>query len=180
MALVIALTSGTPLAPKRYERHLLAQYQRGDLTIDEVIECLDLSVYHVAYRSRATPLPTDELLQNLLAWSRDYNARHQITGLLLHSGGRFVQVLEGAEADVRALFARIQQDARHTQVVTLSEGPGPHRHFPNWHMEFGLAAPDDLDLTLAAVAAQAPELIPPLKDANLRALLRVVGVSAGE
>lgn len=37
----LAVTRNTELAPKLYERQLLAQYIRGVLTIDQVIECLD-------------------------------------------------------------------------------------------------------------------------------------------
>jgi hypothetical protein len=129
VAAAIALTANTPLAPKRYERQLLARFQTGELTIDEVLALLDNSPYHVLYRSRATQAPTEADLQALLEWSRTYNAQHQITGLLLYSDGQFVQLFEGPEAVVRPLFARIQADPRHTQVVTVSEGPGPQRWF---------------------------------------------------
>jgi len=44
----------------------------------------------------------------LLESSRRYNADHHITGLLLYSAGRYVQVLGGPEAAVRMLYDRIQ------------------------------------------------------------------------
>jgi hypothetical protein len=43
-----------------------------------------------------------------------------------------VQVLEGPEAAVRALYACIRQAPRHSHVVTVSEGPGPGRRFGAW------------------------------------------------
>lgn len=175
VTLAVELTSNTPLAPRRYERHLLSQYQNGVLTIDEVLESLDDSVYHIAYRSRSTQFPTEEALNGLLEWSRHYNAQHRITGLLLYSEGHFVQVIEGPEAEVSDLFARIQQDPRHTQVLTLSQGPGPQRYFPDWRMAFGLVAPSDLDVALGTLATAGSEPLSPLDDPYLRALLLLAG-----
>lgn len=37
----IALTRGTAIAPDQYERQLLAQYIRGVLTIEQVVQCLE-------------------------------------------------------------------------------------------------------------------------------------------
>jgi hypothetical protein len=166
----IALTANTPLAPKRYERQLLARYQTGELTIDEVLAQLEESTYHVLYRSRATQAPTEVDLQALLKWSRTYNAHHHITGLLLYSDGCFVQLIEGFEATVCALYARIQQDTRHTQVVTLSDGPGPQRWFADWHMAFGQVDAPDLHQVLGVVEDQAPPLAP-ITDPHLQTLL---------
>jgi hypothetical protein len=59
VAATVAFTVNTPLAPKRYERQLLARYQAGELSIDEVLALLDSSLYHVLYRSRATQAPTE-------------------------------------------------------------------------------------------------------------------------
>lgn len=176
----IALTANTPLAPKRYERQLLARYQTGELTIDEVIALLDNSTYHVFYRSRATQAPTVEAdLQALLEWSRTYNAHHHLTGLLLYSDGHFVQLIEGPEVAVRALYACIQQDTRHTQVVTLSDGPGPQRWFADWHMAFGQVNAPDLHQVLGAVEDQAPQLAP-ITDPHLQTLLHAFGLPVPE
>jgi hypothetical protein len=90
VAAAVALTADTPLAPKRYEWQLLACYQTGELTINEVLARLEASTYHVLYRSRATQTPTEADLRPLLEWLRTHNACHQITGLLLYSDGRFV------------------------------------------------------------------------------------------
>ncbi len=183
MAWAVALTADTPLAPQRYERRLLARYQRGELTIDQVIELLDASVYQILYRSRATsPLSEAQLLE-LLDQARCYNAGHDLTGLLLYSDGRFVQALEGPEAEVRALYARIQRDSRHRQVVTVSEGPGPHRRFAGWSMAFGQVPGPAVERVLGAVQAQEPLPGPHLEDPHLQALLEAFGVveaTAGE
>ncbi|UOQ69389.1 BLUF domain-containing protein [Hymenobacter volaticus] len=172
VAAFIRFTTNTTLAPPRYERELLARYQTGELTIDEVLVLLETSVYHVLYRSQTKlglVLPDVEALVN---WSRHYNHEHHLTGLLLYSDDRFVQLLEGEEIAVRTLFARIQQDARHTQVVTLSEGPGPQRWFAEWSMAWGQIDPLELEQVLGTVETHAP--VPEsITDPHLRTLLHV-------
>ncbi|MGI4742678.1 MAG: BLUF domain-containing protein [Janthinobacterium lividum] len=175
VAAVVAFTAGTPLAPKRYERQLLARYQAGTLTIDEVIDLLDNSTYHVLYCSRAAHPPTEADLQGILNWSHTYNAQHRITGLLLYSDGRFLQLIEGPETVIRALYARIQQDLRHTQVTTLSDGPGPQRWFADWHMAFGHVDAPELHQVLGAVKSQTRPLAP-IADPHLQTLLHAFGL----
>ncbi|MDJ0364481.1 BLUF domain-containing protein [Hymenobacter sp. H14-R3] len=172
----VALTANTPQAPQRYERQLLSRYQRGEINIEQVISLLDNSIYQVLYHSQATGTVSEAQLQSLLAEARGFNTRHQLTGILLYSDGRFVQLLEGPEPAVRALYAKIQQDPRHTQVVTVSEGPGPSRRFADWSMGLGRtagpAAAQALDALLVQENLPAPELAEPY----LHALLRAFGV----
>jgi Sensors of blue-light using FAD len=171
------MTANTRLAPQRYERQLLARYQQGELTIDQVMELLDTSVYQVLYRSRATGPFGAEALRQLLEAARRFNVEHRISGLLFYSAGHFVQVLEEPEEAVRDLYAAIQQDARHTQVVTVNAGLIAERHFAGWSMAFGHAAPSDLDRVLVAVQGSRPVVPgPPIVDPNLLALLRAFGI----
>ena len=172
VAFAVALTAGTPLAPRRYERELLALFEAGILELDEVDELLDRSIYQVLYHSRATQPPSETDLRDLLAQAEDHNARHQITGLLLYSAGRYVQVLEGNQADVQALYARICRDPRHAQVVTVSEGPGPQRLFADWSMGFGQVAVPEVEQVLAAVQAPQPPPGLHVDDARLRTMLQ--------
>ena len=123
----------------------------GTLTIDQVLALLEESVYHVLYRSCATHPMTEADLQALLDWLRIYNA-HQLTDLLLYSDGRFMQLIEKPETVVQALYARIQQYLRHTQVVTMSGGPGSQRWFKEWSMAFGHVHATDLHPLTRAVA----------------------------
>ena len=177
VAAAVALTADTPLAPKRYERQLLARYQTGELTIDEVLALLEESTYHVLYRSRATQAPTETDLRAILDWSHTYNAQQQITGLLLYSDGQFVQLFEGPELAVRALYARIQRDPRHTQVVTVSDGPAPQRWFADWHMAFGYVDAPELGQVLGVVETQTPLLLA-ITDPHLQTLLHAFGLPA--
>jgi hypothetical protein len=176
VAAAVALTANTALAPLRYEQQLLACYQVGELTIDEVLALLQTSVYHVLYHSRTTLGLILADVEALVDWSRHYNAQHQLTGLLLYSDERFVQVVEGEETAVRALFARIQQDARHTQVVTLSEGPGPQRWFADWSMAWGQVAPVELDQVLGTLEANTSVPLA-ITDPRLQTLLQAFGLA---
>jgi hypothetical protein len=172
----IALTLDTPLAPLRYERQLLTQYEQGELTIEAVLDLLAQSVYHVFYRSQATSFLEADQLQALLEWSHTFNAAHDITGLLLYSHGRFAQVIEGPEATIHALYDRIRQDTRHQHVVTLSEGPGPHRWFADWRMAFGQLAPAELtDLLRGLEHGRAPRL--PLADPQVQTLVEAFSLA---
>lgn len=73
--------------------------------------------------------------------------------------------------DVRALYARIQQDPRHEQVVTLCQGPGPHRRFADWRRGFGYVGLADLERVLAVLESAAIQADEQVEDAHLPALL---------
>lgn len=173
VALVVALTANTHLAPQRYERQLLDRFERGELTLDQVEHLLEISIHQVLYHSHSTARPAAAELQVLLDQSRRHNARHGITGVLLYSDGRYVQLLEGPEPAVEDLYARIRRDSRHTRLVTVSTGPG-ERRFPDWSMDFGVVTPADLEQFVHATQATAttPALpCPVITDPRLRKLL---------
>lgn len=175
VATAVALATDTPLMPQRYERRLLARYEQGELTIDQVVTLLSSSVYQILYHSRAVAPFSETELETLLARARAFNGQHNITGLLLYSNGLFVQAFEGPEAPMRALYARIQADPRHTQVVTVNEGPEPARRFPDWQMGFGHVGPEQVDEALAAMHAELP--VPNSDTLRLRTLLETFGVA---
>jgi hypothetical protein len=178
VAFALAFTAHTALAPGRYERHLLARYEQGELTIDQVSKRLENSVYYLLYHSRATTWPTEADLQHLLVHAREWNAKAGITGLLLYRDGRYVQLLEGPENEVRALYARICRDPRHTQVVTVSQGLAPARRFPDWRMARGNVAHPAVARLLEAVLAEEPFHGGPLDEPLLHHLLEAFGVGA--
>jgi len=91
----------------------------------------------VVYVSSAVELFTTAQLLALLEESRRNNVRDGITGLLLYRGGNFMQLLEGEEDVVRRTHARILNDTRHRQVMTLLQEPIDARAFADWSMAFG-------------------------------------------
>lgn len=93
-------------------------------------------LWHVLYVSReAYEMEASDMLK-LLFDARDHNRRAGITGLLLHHGHRFMQLLEGPRTRVEPLFARIAEDARHSDVTVESAGPLAERLFADWTMGF--------------------------------------------
>ena len=91
--------------------------------------------YHVYVCSAVNLMPSEELLK-LLTVSRNNNARLEITGMLLHKDGNFMQVLEGAKEDVLSLMEIIKKDPRHRGIITLHEGYTDNRQFLDWSMGF--------------------------------------------
>ena len=93
-------------------------------------------IFYILYVSSATrPFPPEELVQ-LLAVSRGNNQRDGLSGMLAYRDGNFMQVLEGEEATVLAVYERIERDPRHAGVITLLRGHTPERQFPGWSMAF--------------------------------------------
>ncbi|WP_223652540.1 BLUF domain-containing protein [Hymenobacter psoromatis] len=100
-------------------------------------------LHYLVYQSYATVPFGDLQLTKLLTQSRAFNAAHGLTGVLLYSDGTIVQLLEGSEANVRAVFGRIVHDPRHTKVIKLADGPATHRLFTQWSMGFRTPNPAD-------------------------------------
>lgn len=80
------------------------------------------------------------LLEQSIAWNTDHN----LTGMLLYIQGRFIsqlegrfmQILEGTEADVENLFVKIKKDSRHHKVIVLNRNKINQRAFSTWQMGF--------------------------------------------
>jgi hypothetical protein len=93
-------------------------------------------MFYLVYVSMAQEDMSREGLLDILAKSREANARAGITGMLLYKDGSFMQALEGEEAAVRELYARISRDPRHRGILTLVEGEREDRCFGDWSMGF--------------------------------------------
>ena len=94
------------------------------------------SVFRLMYRSR-NRIPLEDRKRELGALftkARSNNKGRQICGALVLSDEWFVQVLEGDEAAVRELFARIERDPRHDSVALLDTRSVDDRVFARWAM----------------------------------------------
>ncbi|WP_052731043.1 BLUF domain-containing protein [Spirosoma radiotolerans] len=92
--------------------------------------------YCITYFSTAIETTTEDNIQEIVTFSRERNARLNITGVLLYINGQIVQVLEGQQTAVTKLYNSIQQDPRHTQVRTVISRPISHRLFSHWYMGY--------------------------------------------
>jgi hypothetical protein len=64
-----------------------------------------------------------------------HNRQHGITGALVATRQRFLQVLEGPELSVHALYGRIARDARHESCTLLLDTAVDYRLWPDWSMK---------------------------------------------
>jgi hypothetical protein len=93
-------------------------------------------VIQLVYSSIATRPFSSEALRDLLARARERNAAAEITGMLLHIDGAFLQVLEGEADVVHKLFVSIAADYRHHRILLLMMRDIAERNFPDWSMGF--------------------------------------------
>jgi hypothetical protein len=93
-------------------------------------------LYNLVYCSRATEGVDAAAVDRIIASARRWNPVHGITGLLVFGSGIFFQWLEGPREQVLGLMAKLKADARHENVVPLSESEEVReRLFPDWDME---------------------------------------------
>ena len=86
------------------------------------------------YASRAVEKPSPEAVEAILAASRRRNPTLGVTGLLIHGGDIFMQVLEGGREVISQLYCQIGRDTRHRDVVLLKYEEITERRFSGWTM----------------------------------------------
>ena len=104
------------------------------------------------YVSAAVKQFDDRELSDLLAVSRRNNAARNLTGMLCHADGNFMQALEGEADAVDALERTLEADPRHTGMIRILRYPIAERLFGNWSMALSrldcLSAADQADCAL--------------------------------
>ena len=88
----------------------------------------------IAYLSTAAHRPTTSEIADILSVSRKNNEARDITGLLCHHDGSFLQFLEGPEAAVDETYLRIAADRRHEALIELYRETRQARLFADWSM----------------------------------------------
>jgi hypothetical protein len=101
-------------------------------------------IQHI-YVSHAAPTFAEHEIPDLLRQIRPENAKHEITGMLIYTGTAFLQVLEGPQANVNAVFDRILRDRRHLRVTSVVHEPLDQRRFNDWTMDFVTVDATDVD-----------------------------------
>lgn len=88
------------------------------------------------YRSIANPDSLDERsIANLENRAANNNRRLGVCGLLLFSGGRYLQVLEGTSKFVNQIYCKVVQDNRHHDVNLISYEEIVKPEFIEWDMK---------------------------------------------
>ncbi len=89
-------------------------------------------LYVSASQGTAKALKAD--LSNILESSKKNNLALGLTGILVHGGGMFLQVMEGPSHQVLKKYTEILDDRRHTDCRIVLIATTEERAFPDWAM----------------------------------------------
>lgn len=101
--------------------------------------------YCTVYLSSSTGLLPEAELAQILEKSQKKNQASGITGILLYFNGNIIQVLEGDETKVKALYEVISRDPRHAHVINLYSQPIEQRSFSDWSMGYKTLSATELN-----------------------------------
>lgn len=90
----------------------------------------------VVYVSSAVRMFSESELEALLVEARELNRETGITGVLLYSGGTFMQCIEGSESAVDVTYERIRNSRKHHGIIELANEPTAQRDFADWQMGY--------------------------------------------
>lgn len=96
----------------------------------------DDELYRLVYTSGRVASCDDACIQRILESAQKNNPRLGITGLLLHTEDRFIQILEGNLLNIMMIYRKISKDPRHLASRIRFCEPVKERHFSNWHMAY--------------------------------------------
>lgn len=106
------------------------------------------NLVHLMYCSTATRSMSNDDLLGLLKTARERNLEHDVTGMLLYENGGFFQIIEGDVETIDKLYALIESDARHHELIKIIHEPIARRAFADWTMGFSrLTASEIADIT---------------------------------
>lgn len=88
------------------------------------------------YTSAATVQFSQKQLKELLHKARQNNESLGVSGMLVYNEGSFLQILEGEEESLTALYEKIEKDERHDNVKLLLRKEIEERSFGEWKMGF--------------------------------------------
>lgn len=119
----------------------------------------------ILYLSKAARRVTEGELGRILEVSRQRNAASQISGVLLHTAGSFMQYLEGPAEPLLQVYSCIKAHPLHYGLIDLIREPIDRREFADWSMAclaVGASGPSPLSENHAPLFARlAPATRPP-------------------
>lgn len=128
---------------------------------------------HCIYSSVQTHVLAPSEIDALLRHSRRSNQTHNITGILLHVGRTFFQVLEGPPHEVDELYRKILADTRHTKIAQIIYEPIARRFFGDSTMSLATLTAQELAMALDEPSAErVEELLAGMDEGRAKRLLR--------
>ena len=121
--------------------------------------------FRLCWASRALIEPYSPEMLSVVRDALPRNRALGVTGALCFTPTSFFQVLEGPEPAIRAVFAKIEADWRHTDVTVIDETAITERLFDGHEMKFvdaqrapSLGLPIEFDALIAMPPGQRHEL----------------------
>jgi len=114
-------------------------------------------LHAIVYVSMSAHLLSMNELEHLRERAEARNAKEGVTGVLLYSGGSFMQYLEGPAPGLSRVYGFIKADRLHYGVVDLLREPIHEREFAGWSMAlrdvgaFGQSSSSQPDPLLTAI-----------------------------
>jgi Sensors of blue-light using FAD len=135
------------------------------------------------YASRSKESITPASVDAILNKCRVKNPASGISGVLCYSGDVYLQVLEGGRQAVNALYTKILQDPRHTEITILHYEEVKQRNYGSWTM--GKVNLEKLNPALLLKYSEKPILDPfgvsgEVSNAFLQELISTASVNARE
>lgn len=93
-------------------------------------------MYSIIYKSKAKPDFNSEAIFKMLLNAKNFNRKKDISGCIVYYDNQFIQLIEGQEKEVSALYESIKADERHDEVTTLIKKPVDGRLWSDWYMAF--------------------------------------------
>jgi hypothetical protein len=88
----------------------------------------------LVYVSNRKSTCTQSEIDKILASCKKNNPALDITGVLLFSDTKFIQLVEGEAKIIMDLYDKIKKDPRHSNPMMISYNPISEKTFPSWHM----------------------------------------------
>ncbi len=93
-------------------------------------------MHQLLYVSQAARnIPASDL-DDILVIGRANNMARNLSGILIHIDGGFLQIIEGARDSVMQVYGRIAEDSRHTHSRVLVDRGVAARSFPGWALGY--------------------------------------------
>jgi hypothetical protein len=105
-----------------------------------------MTLRRLIYSSQAVEQFTKRQLLDLLHDSRGFNSIDNISGVLMHKHGYFLQIIEGEHGVIDDLLVRLRRDTRHKDLKIIHDSTTEDRLFTNWAM--GCVDFDDAELSM--------------------------------
>jgi hypothetical protein len=93
-----------------------------------------VALFRLIYSSRVARQVRFADVEAIVQKATPRNTSQGLTGILVYTPSHFLQVLEGEEAKVRTVLARITLDPRHSEVRVIDAQPVAERKFASWAM----------------------------------------------